>query len=110
VSAEWRLAVGLYTSDSEPAPREARLQVALWAARRGYALAEAFAVSPGPGARAAYVLAEELAVRLDAQAVLVLGDVDRERVESLAKRARLMVLSVEAGADRQAVSGEAAAQ
>lgn len=94
MSAEWRLAVGLFISDGQSAPREARLQVALWAAREGYALAEAFAVMPGAGADDAYVAVEELAVCLDAQAVLVLGDVDRPRVETLAERARLMVLRV----------------
>ena len=96
MSAEWRLAVGLFASEGEPGRREARLHVALWAARKGYALAEAFAVPPEPSVPDAYVAAEDLAVRVDAQAVLVSGDVDRERVEGLAERARLMVLYVEA--------------
>jgi histidine ammonia-lyase len=103
VSAEWRLAVGLFTSEGDDASREARLQLALWAAREGYALVEAFVVAAGQ-AENAYVAAEDLAVRVDAQAVLVLGDVHRERVEKLAQRARLMVFAI--GDRRSGSAGE----
>ncbi len=72
--------------------RELRLAVSLRAAEEGYAVAEVFDLRGDPQSdAAAYVVAEELAERVEAQAVFVMGTLDRARVEELAARARLVV-------------------
>jgi hypothetical protein len=92
--------------------REARIALALLAARHGYALAETVEVggtgdgAVGPGTipapewgpdvhddlDAALTTVEHLVLRLDVDALAVAGDVHRERVEEFAARVRLVVL------------------
>jgi hypothetical protein len=70
-----------------------RVSVAVQAADKGYALAEILEVDGDTGKDdAAYQLLEELAERLDAQAVVVAGLVDLARVEQVAEQARFMVV------------------
>lgn len=72
--------------------QEARLQLALRANDDGYALLETFHVigdpmkDEGPTPRF-----EALAQRFDADALLIVGTLDRERAEDIAYRARLVV-------------------
>jgi hypothetical protein len=80
---------------------ETRIALALVAARHGYALTETVEALPSPtptdGPRdpaldAALATVERLALRLDADALIVTGALNDERVEDLAARVRLVVL------------------
>ena len=88
------LAVGLLWVDPcGPPVRALRLALSLRAAREGYAVAEVFQLRRSRD-EAVYDRAEQLAVDLDAQAVFIMGAVDRGRVDELAERARLVVVEV----------------
>jgi hypothetical protein len=77
-----------------------RISLTLHAADEGYAVAEVFEVGAGHARdEAAFAALEELAERIDAQAVVMSGPVDRARVEDVAGRVRLMVF--ETGAWRR---------
>lgn len=74
---------------------QARIAVALQANAEGYALVETLEVGVnGLKDDAQFATLEELAVRLDAEALLVSGQVDEERVQEMAGRLRLMVVAV----------------
>jgi urease gamma subunit len=74
-----------------------RVSLALRAAREGYAMAEVFDVGdPLVKDEAVFAALEELAGRIDAQAVVIAGRVDRARVHDIADRVRLMVLELPA--------------
>ena len=77
----------------------ARIALALRANEEGYALVETLEVG-GNGLKddAQFQALEELAVRLDIEALLVSGPVDEAWVEELAGRLRLVVVSVGKGA------------
>jgi hypothetical protein len=95
VSRSRPLAVGLVQTSPDVAPaarRQLRIAVALFANDEGYALVETFEIDGRPvHDDAAFEALEELSVRLDADALLVVGLLDRTRVDSLADRARLVV-------------------
>ena len=84
------------TPSRDPTPGgrvEARIALALLAARHGYALLETIETTGTPSdLTIALGLVEDLATRLDADALAVDGHVDHERVEDLAARVRLVVL------------------
>lgn len=87
--------------------RRARVALALYANREGYALAETFEIHPYRfGETAVLDSFESLAERLDASHVIVVGDVDLARIEEIAARVRMTVERWSA----QAVSGAAAFQ
>jgi len=67
--------------------------LSLFANAEGYALVETFEVDGSATRDAATLLAlEELAQRVEAVAVIVSGDVDREKVEAIAEWVRMVVL------------------
>jgi hypothetical protein len=75
---------------------QARIALALRANKEGYALVETLEVGVnGLKDNAQFATLEELAVRLDAEALLVSGEVDEERVEEMAGRLRLVVVPAE---------------
>ena len=90
------LAVGLVHQPVSALPTErkqARIALALHANHEGYALVETFEVGDSPSRDAATLLAlEELAQRMEATAVIVSGDVDREKVEAIAEWVRMVVI------------------
>jgi hypothetical protein len=84
--------------------RRARVALALRANDEGFALAETFQVDPRRFRESAVLDAlESLAGRLDASHVIVVGDIDAERVEEIAARIRMTVEWL----PYQAVSGSA---
>ena len=73
--------------------RQARVALALYANDESYALVETFEVDGSTARDAATLLAlEELAARVEATAVIVSGDVDREKVEAIAEWVRMAVI------------------
>jgi len=73
--------------------RQARVGLVLYANEEGYALVETFEVDGNPATDAANLLAlEELAVRVEAAAVIVSGSVDIEKVEVIAEWTRMVVV------------------
>jgi hypothetical protein len=71
---------------------QARITLALQANEEGYALVETLEVGVnGLKDDAQFATLEELAVRLNAEALFVSGAVDEERVQEMAGRLRLMV-------------------
>ena len=74
---------------------QARIALALKAAAEGYALIQTYETD-GSGVKedVAFQALEELAVELDAQALVYSGDVDLRRVHEVADRVRLVVLPV----------------
>lgn len=70
-------------------PREERLQVALSTHALGYFLLDVCEVRCGE--TTGYERAEELAVRTDADAFVVRGQVDTERLTSVADRLRMRI-------------------
>jgi hypothetical protein len=90
------LAVGLIQTPSKDRHLErtrSRISLALWTNEEGYSLLE-IVETDGSTAKddAAFQALEELAERYEVQAVACAGPVDRERVEELAERERLMVI------------------
>jgi hypothetical protein len=74
---------------------QARIALALQANKEGYALIETLEVGVnGLKDDAQFATLEELAVRLNVEALLVSGPVDGARVEELAGRLRLVVVAV----------------
>jgi hypothetical protein len=72
--------------------RRARVALALYANLEGYALAETFEIHPYRFGETAVLDAfEHLAERLDASQVIVVGNVDRQRVDEIAARVRMTV-------------------
>ena len=90
------LAVGLVHQSANALTIErgqARIALSLFANAEGYALVETFEVDGSATRDAATLLAlEELAQRVEAVAVIVSGDVDREKVEAIAEWVRMVVL------------------
>jgi len=90
------LAVGLLriAADATSAERSrARIALALHANEAGYALVETFETSnSGVNEETALRALEELAVRLEADALVYAGPVDLEQVHDVADRVRLMVI------------------
>jgi hypothetical protein len=77
---------------------QARIALALQANKEGYALVETLEVGVnGLKDDAQFATLEELVVRLDAEALLVSGQVDDERVQEMAGRLRLVVVAVGEG-------------
>jgi len=67
--------------------------LALFANDEGYALVETFEVGDSATRDAATLLAlEELAHRVEAVALIVSGNVDREKVEAIAEWVRMVVV------------------
>lgn len=91
-----RLAVGLlhhrpYAGHSERSP--ARIQLALMAVGRGYALVEILeAGSNGLREDVAFQELEAIARQVDADAIIWAGEVDLERIRDLAWRLRMVVI------------------
>lgn len=99
------LHVAEHLTDAEK--RQTRVSLALYANDEGYALAETFEVDPRRFREPAVLDAlESFAERLNASHVILVGDVDLERVEQIAARVRMTVERV----STQAVSGSAAVQ
>jgi hypothetical protein len=94
------LAVGLLQvpqHTSQAARTRARIALALKAAAEGYALIETFeAGSNGLQEDVAYLALEDLAVQLDAGALVYAGDVDLARVQDVADRARMVLVQADA--------------
>ena len=90
------LALGLLGPPPRATPLgrvEARIALALLAARHGYALLETVETTGTPADLSiALGLVEDLAIRLDVDALAVDGHLDQDRVEDLAARVRLVVL------------------
>ena len=90
------LAVGLVHQSASALPterRQARIALSLFANAEGYALVETFEVDGSAPRDAATLLAlEELAQRVEAVALIVSGDVDREKIEAIAEWVRMVVL------------------
>jgi len=95
------LAVGLVHQPVSALPSErkqARIDLALHANAEGYALVETFEVDDSATRNAATLLAlEELAQRVEAVALIVSGDVDREKVEAIAEWVRMVVIQTKTG-------------
>lgn len=89
-------AVGLVYAPIEVAnTRELELTVSLRMAQEGYADVQVFLLNGTPSDADTLSVAEQLADRIEAQAVFVMGAGDRETVEELAARARLVVFDVD---------------
>jgi hypothetical protein len=86
--------LGLAPHASQAERTKARIALALRAADGGYALVETFETDGGDRVKedAAFTALEELAERMDAQAVICGGVFNRHRVEQVAWRARLVVI------------------
>lgn len=91
------LAVGLlHTSAhaSQPERTRARIALTLAAAEEGYALIETYETGGNPLREdAAFGAIEELATRLDADAVIHAGNADLVRVHDVAERLHLTIIS-----------------
>lgn len=89
-------AVGLVYAPVEVAnTRELELTVSLRMAQEGYADAQVFVLNGTPSDADMLIVAEQFAERIEAQAVFVTGRGDRETIEELAARARLVVFDVD---------------
>lgn len=90
------LAVGLMQAAPHATQAErtqVRIALALAAARHGYALVETYETSGNVVMdEVALREMEALAIRLDADAVVYAGEVDRPRVEEVAARVRMVVV------------------
>lgn len=88
------IAIGLVRAGAGPDAelRQTRIQLALFADREGYALVEVFQLR-GPAADDASVLAavEQLALQLDAEALLIGPATRGVAIDQLADQARLLV-------------------
>jgi hypothetical protein len=92
-----------YVTDRER--RDARIALPLRANDQGYALAEMFEIDPRRFREQAILEAfEELAERLDASHVFVVGAVDRDRVEAIAERVRMTVATLPLQSDASGVA------
>jgi len=95
VTAPRSLAVGLINHPAQATDatrRLARVKLALAAHDKGYALVDTFEVNDQPErGEDLYKALECLAVHTNADAVFVAGTVDRQRVEDVAFRVRLLV-------------------
>ena len=98
MSGPRQVALGLIhypASASEAVRRRTRISVMGRAATQGYAVAEVFEVD-GRAVRdeASMAALEAMARRLTARVVLAVGDVDRARLEDIAQRTRMKVVTV----------------
>jgi hypothetical protein len=93
------IAIGLiaYPAETtERGKRELRVQVGVRANAEGYALIESFELTGSPLRDGwTYDTFSELAERHDAHAVIVLGQVDRARVDAVAEQVRMVVVTVD---------------
>jgi hypothetical protein len=99
LSGPRQVALGLIhypPSASEAVRRKTRISVMGKAATQGYAVAEVFEVD-GRAVRdeASMEALEAMARRLAARVVLAVGDVDRVRLEDIARRTRMKVITVQ---------------
>jgi hypothetical protein len=99
VSGPRQVALGLIhypASASEAVRRRTRISVMGRAATQGYAIAEVFEVD-GRAVRdeASMAALEAMARRLTARVVLAVGDVDRAKLEDIAQRTRMKVVTVQ---------------
>ena len=92
------LALGLLNTAAHASHAErtrARIGLTLTADDEGYALIETYEIGGSPiRDDAAFAALEELAQRMEADAVVLDGDVDLARVRELAQRLRLVVVPV----------------
>ena len=93
------MALGLIhypASATDAVRRRTRIAMMGKAATQGYAVAEVFEVD-GRAVRdeASFVALEAMARRMAARVVLAVGDVDRPRLEDIAKRTRMKVVTVQ---------------
>ena len=91
------LLIGLIQAHELTPPKRfaIRTSLALSTNEEGYALLETFEVTGDPMTdEGTYAAVEDLAARLDAQALMVSGLVDLERVKEIGERVRLVVLEL----------------
>jgi hypothetical protein len=74
---------------SEMRRREERVRLALHAHRHGYFLVDTLEVTGNFGDKDTYQFAEDLAIRTDAEAFVVLGEVDLAQLERIAGAVRM---------------------
>jgi len=94
----WLLAVGLLRvpiNATHAERTQARIALALKAVSEGYALIETFETDDNATKTdSTFQVLEELAVRVDAQALVCSGAVDSARAHELADRARMVIVTV----------------
>lgn len=92
------LAIGILGPDSgveAPRSHDERIRMSVAANGLGYGLLDIFEVGTALGPdEPIYASIELVADRHDAQALLVLGNVDRSRVDEIADRVRLRVVAL----------------